>query len=112
MKHCTSSDEQMVRVLKKRADPEDLVCYKKAVTAFSETCYNVGKVSFIPIGCFGSVEDSGKLPTYPSLINATFCPKREVLMFTCGFRRGVSGYKESQFYRFQIPRFQIPRFSQ
>ncbi|KAM7441831.1 hypothetical protein ABFA07_009156 [Porites harrisoni] len=43
VKHCTSSDEQMVRVLKKRADPEDLVCYKKAVTAFSETCYNVGK---------------------------------------------------------------------
>lgn len=97
MKHCTSSDEQMVRVLKKRADPEDLVCYKKAVTAFSETCYNVGKVSFIPIGCFGSVEDTGKLPTYPSPINATFCLKREALVFTLGLEEGYQSMKKVNF---------------
>ena len=67
MKHCTSSDEQMVRVLKKRADPEDLVCYKKAVTAFSETCYNVGKVSFIPVGCFAldQLKIQGNYPPTP-----------------------------------------------
>lgn len=97
VKHCTYSDEQMVRVLKKRADPEDLVCYKKAVTAFSETCYNVGKVSFIAIGCFGSVEDSGKLPTYPSPIKATFCPKREVLVFTLGLEEGYQSTKKVSF---------------
>ena len=97
MKHCSSSDEQMVRVLNDRADPEDLVCYKKAVTAFSETCYNVGKVSFIPVGCFGSVEDSGKLPTYPSPINATFCPKRDVLVFTLGLEEGCKGAKKVSF---------------
>lgn len=98
MKHCTSSDEQMVRVFNKRADPEDLVCYKKAVTVFSETCYNVGKVSFIPVGCFGSVEDSRKLPTYPSPINATFCPKREVfLVFTLGLEERYQGTKKVRF---------------
>lgn len=40
---CVSSDEQKVRVLKTRAEPEDFDCYKKAVKTFSKNCYNLGK---------------------------------------------------------------------
>jgi len=41
---CVYSDEQMTRVLKSKAEPQDFDCYKKAVKAFSKSCYNLGKV--------------------------------------------------------------------
>lgn len=44
MERCVSSDEQKIRVLKSKAEPEDFDCYKKAVKAFSKNCYNLGKV--------------------------------------------------------------------
>lgn len=44
VKQCVTSDEQKIRVLKSKAEPEDFDCYKKAVKAFSKNCYNLGKV--------------------------------------------------------------------
>ena len=44
MGQCVTSDEQQIRVLKSKAEPEDFDCYKKAVKAFSKNCYNLGKV--------------------------------------------------------------------
>ena len=41
---CVSSGEQMIRVLKSKAEPQDFDCYKKAVKTFSKNCYNLGKV--------------------------------------------------------------------
>lgn len=43
VEQCVSSDEQKIRVLKSKAEPEDFDCYKKAVKAFSKNCYNLGK---------------------------------------------------------------------
>ncbi|KAJ7369835.1 hypothetical protein OS493_036057 [Desmophyllum pertusum] len=43
VEQCVSSDEQMIRVLKSSADPQDFNCYKQAVKAFSRNCYNLGK---------------------------------------------------------------------
>lgn len=44
VEQCVSSDEQKIRVLKSRAEPQDFDCYKKAVKTFSKNCYNLGKV--------------------------------------------------------------------
>lgn len=44
VEQCVSSEEQKIRVLKSKADPEDFDCYKKAVKTFSKNCYNLGKV--------------------------------------------------------------------
>lgn len=44
MEHCVSSDDQKMRVLKTKAEPQDFDCYKKAVKTFSKNCYNLGKV--------------------------------------------------------------------
>ena len=41
---CVSSGEQMMRVLKSKAEPQDFDCYKQAVKTFSKNCYNLGKV--------------------------------------------------------------------
>ncbi|XP_020618825.1 legumain-like [Orbicella faveolata] len=43
VEHCVSSDDQKMRVLKTKAEPQDFDCYKKAVKTFSKNCYNLGK---------------------------------------------------------------------
>lgn len=40
-----TSEAQKMRVLGSHAYPVDFDCYKKAVEAFSENCYNLGQVS-------------------------------------------------------------------
>ena len=44
MEQCVFSDEQKMRVLKSKAEPQDFDCYKRAVKTFSKNCYNLGKV--------------------------------------------------------------------
>ena len=51
VEQCVSSDEQMIRVLKSSADPQDFNCYKQAVKAFSRNCYNLGKVMRTALFC-------------------------------------------------------------
>lgn len=41
-----TSEAQKMRVLGRHAYPVDFDCYKKAVEAFSENCYNLGQVSY------------------------------------------------------------------
>ncbi|KAK2567477.1 Legumain [Acropora cervicornis] len=41
-----TSEAQKMRVLGSHAYPVDFDCYKKAVEAFSENCYNLGQVEF------------------------------------------------------------------
>ena len=45
VEQCVSSDDQKVRVLNSRADPQDFDCYTKAARTFSKTCYDLGQVN-------------------------------------------------------------------
>ena len=45
VEQCVSSDDQKVRVLNSRADPQDFDCYTKAVRTFSKNCYDLGQVN-------------------------------------------------------------------
>ena len=44
VEQCVLSEEQKMRVLTNKAEPQDFNCYKKAVKTFSKNCYNLGKV--------------------------------------------------------------------
>ena len=44
VEQCVYTDEQKIRVLKSKAEPQDFDCYKRAVKTFSKNCYNLGKV--------------------------------------------------------------------